>query len=462
MIDIEQKRQAALNHSTSEGKWWAVMWGFGDSFLPAFAVLLQATTVQLGLLVSIPQLFSAFIQLLAIKFENNNVSRKSMLITTTLLQGVTWFFIFLIPWWTGSIWALIILATLYAGMGAMGLPFWVSWMGDLVDEDGRGTYFGRRNRTIGIVTFLSLAVAGLLLDYVSQWRAMVGFGMIFLIAGTARLYSAKFFRLQYEPETHLKPQQKYGFTDFIREMGKSSFGMFTIFVSAMNIAVFISGPLMVAYWLQVLGFTYWQLTILMGSISISSFLMISHWGKHVDQYGNRNILEVTSLIIAFFPLLWYLLHFFTGPVVFFLAIGIQVLGGLAWSGYNLALGNYIFDAIDPTNRLRMTSYHNVFKGVGIVIGGLLAGALSNIPLSDTGILRGLFPQGMMICFIVSTSMRILVIKIFMPKIHEIRLTGKARPPLRYFVAVMPFRGLKADLVVGINRTIQKTTSGRKK
>ena len=452
---MEQKRIEALKHSISEGKWWAIMWGFGDSFLPAFAVLLKATTTQLGLLVSIPQLFAAFIQLLAIRFENNNVSRKKMLVTTTLLQGIMWFAIFLVSWATESMMVLIILATFYAGIGAMGLPFWVSWMGDLVAQDSRGTYFGRRNRIVGFITFISLAVAGILLDYISQWTAMAGFALLFSIAGLARLYSARFFHLQFEPETHFKPQEKYSFREFIRGMGKNSFGMFTIYVSFMNLAVFISGPLMVAYWLQELGFSYLQLTVLMGVISVSTFLMMSHWGKHIDQYGNRNILEVTSRIIAIFPLLWYLLHFLNGSIVFYVAIAIQILGGLAWSGYNLTLGNYIYDAIDPQNRLRMTSYHNVFKGSGIVLGGVLAGVLSSIPLADQGIMDAIVPNGILTCFLFSAMARVIVIKVFMPRIHEFRLQGKSRPPIFYFVAVMPFRGLKADLLVGINRTIQK-------
>ena len=431
------------------------MWGAGDSFLPAFAVLLQATTTQLGLLVSIPQLFAAFIQLFAIRLEQRHVSRKSMLVTTTLLQGFTWFAIFLLPWATGSMVVLIVLATLYAGMGAMGLPFWVSWMGDLVDDDTRGTYFGRRNRIIGVITFLSLAAAGTLLDIISHWTAMAGFALLFLIAGSARLYSAKFFKLQYEPDYQLKPQKKYSFKEFVLGMSKDSFGMFTIYVSAMNIAVFISGPLMVAYWLQVLGFSYFQLTILMGSISVSSFLMISHWGKHIDQYGNRNILEVSSYIIALLPLAWFFLHYMHGSLLFYAAMGIQVLGGLAWSGYNLTLGNYIYDAIDPHNRLRMSSFHNVFKGSGIVLGGLLAGVLSNIEVTSTWLASHVFPNGILICFVVSTIIRGLVIRIFMPRIHELRLQGKTRPPILYFVAVMPFKGLKADLLVGINRTIKK-------
>ncbi|NQV42891.1 MAG: MFS transporter [Candidatus Marinimicrobia bacterium] len=446
----------ALKHSISEGKWWSVMWGFGDSFLPAFAVLLKATTTQLGLLVSIPQLFAALIQLSAIRIESNQVSRKTMLIWMSLLQGIAWFTIFLVPWSTGSVPVLITLATLYAGLGAMGLPFFVSWMGDLVPEETRGTYFGSRNRIVGMTTFVALAVAGVILNVTSKYNAMLGFGLLFFIAGAARIYSARYFKLQYEPEIQLKSTDSYGIKDFVQGMGKSSFGMFTVFVSLMNVAVFISGPLMVAYWLQILEFSYLQMTVLMGGISVSSFLMISHWGKHIDEYGNRNILEVTSIIITLFPLLWYLIHFADGPLVFYLALSIQILGGLAWSGYNLTLGNYIYDAIDPGNRLRMTSYHNLFKGFGLVAGGLLAGFLSSIPVGNAWISSHLLPSGIMISLLVSSVARMLVIKVFMPRIHELRLTGKTRPPLYYFVAVMPFRGLKADLVVGINRTIQKS------
>lgn len=434
------------------------MWGFGDSFLPAFAVFLKATTTQLGLLVSIPQLFAAFAQLLAIRFEDYHVSRKTMVKSTALIQGIAWLSIFLIPGATHSVTALIILATLYAGAGAMAVPFWISWMGDLVDEDKRGTYFGKRNRIVGMITFGSLTVAGIILDYVSQWTVMAGFAIIFMIAGFARFYSIRFLNLQYEPPTQFKPIKQYSFLTFLRDMGKNSFGIFTIYVFAIHLAVNISGPLMVAFYLGILGFSYIQLTILMASISMSSFLMTAHWGKHIDLYGNRNILEVSSVLIAAFPFIWYLLHFLHGSIVFYIAVGVQVVGGLAWSGFNLTLGNYVYDAIDPDNRLRMSSYHNVFKGSGIVIGGILAGMLAGIDWSFFGKIGDSFPSGILLCLLASSTLRILVIRIFLPRILEIRLIGKARPPLFYFVAIMPFKGLKADLLLGINRTMQKGKS----
>ena len=142
--EVAKKISKSLNHSIKDGNWWAVMTGFGETYLPTFAVFLNATTLQMSYLTSIPKLLSAMLQIWAVKITNIFKSRKKIVFFFSLLQGFIWLFILAISYMTRNLWMLIILASLYHIFGSMAGPAWASWMGDLVKEDIRGKFFGKR------------------------------------------------------------------------------------------------------------------------------------------------------------------------------------------------------------------------------------------------------------------------------------------------------------------------------
>ena len=54
-----KKIKKSLRYSILDGSFWAIMFGFGERYLAAFAVFLKATNIQLGLLTSLPLLLAS-------------------------------------------------------------------------------------------------------------------------------------------------------------------------------------------------------------------------------------------------------------------------------------------------------------------------------------------------------------------------------------------------------------------
>src|SRR5438067_9901630 len=69
-----------------DGAFQAVMQGGGDNYLSAFALLLQATALQIGILSALPQLIGTFAQLLSVKLMHRVRHRKTLILTGAIGQ----------------------------------------------------------------------------------------------------------------------------------------------------------------------------------------------------------------------------------------------------------------------------------------------------------------------------------------------------------------------------------------
>ena len=453
MKETAGKIDDALSYSIKDGSWWAVMNGSGETYLSAFAVFLKATTLQIGLLGSIPQLLSSVLQLSAVKLTNKFQSRKKIVLFFVMLQALIWLAIIGISFVTKSVWVLIVMATLYFLFGAMPNPAWTSWMGDLVPEDKRGRYFGKRNRILGFASSASVIIGGLILHRVSNIDTFLAFSILFTIAFIARIISYIYLAKQFEPKVEIREPRGQSFIEFIKDMKNSNFGTFSLYSMLMMFAVYIAGPMMVVYWLQTLEMSYFQYMVIISTASITSFITISYWGVHADSYGNKTILWVSSYLVAFIPLMWYCVRFFRYDYVFTISIIIQIIAGFSWAGFNLSSSNFIFDSVKPINRVRLMSYYNALKGITIFIGGTLGGLLAGLSFSN-GIMARFLPSGIFLVLFLSFFARLSVTNLFINKIREVKIV-EHRPRFLHFITLMPVQGLIFDSVVGMNRTLKR-------
>lgn len=447
------KIDKALECSIKDGSWWSVMAGFGESFLGPFALLLNATAFQIGVLGSLPRFLSFIMQLLAVKLTNIFKSRKKIILFFVILQALTWPLIILISWLFKSVWMLIILAALYFIFGALSEPAWTSWMGDLVREDKRGKYFGRRNRITGFVLFVSLLAAGILLEKFSEIDTFSAFAILFSVAFLGRLLSWYYLWKQYEPSVEIREPKKMSFLMFVKDVRKNNFGMFSLFSSLMMFSVYILDPLFVIYWLQYFKFSYLQYMVIISAASIATFITMTYWGRYADKYGSKTILWVSSCMIVVLPLFWYLVRFLGKDNAFIASIIIQAASGFAWAGFNLASSNFVYDSVEPENRIRFIGYNNALKGIAILFGGLLGGLLGGIVFNNPDIIW-IVPSGLFLVMIISFAVRLLITIFLLNKVREVRKVRK-RPHFFHFVTVMPVEGLMFDSVVGMNRTLKR-------
>jgi len=408
--NTEDKIKKSLRYSTLDASFWAAMVGFGESFFSAFAVFLKATNFQLGLLGSLPQALGSVFQLFSdrlLKFFN---SRKKFVSIFVLLQALMYLPIVLV-FFLGdlNVYFLILFICMYFIFGMIIGPSWSSWMGDLVSEEVRGTYFGRRNTIAGYISFFSLLTAGYLLerftgDIKTQY---LGFLVIFILALLFRFVSFLYLCAKYEPNYVHYEDTRSGLIDFLKNAGSRNYGIFIIFLCLMNFSIFIAGPFFAAYMFYDLKLSYVQYTILIAASTIAKYISLPVWGKSVDKYGTRKILTLSGYLMPAIPLWWL----FSSN--YYYLIFVQIYGGFMWAGFEIASFNFFFDTIIPQKRAKYIAYSNVLSGISLFLGAMIGGLIVKY--------NHLFASQYLLVFLLSGIFRYLVSFIFIPKLREVRI-----------------------------------------
>jgi MFS family permease len=177
----ENTRKASLRYSIKEGVAWATCNALGPSYIAPYAIALKANNLQIGLLTSIPNLAANLSETRAPKLMEK-VCRKKIVITGTFIQGLVLLpiaalaliFPIIDPNTLIAPTILIMLYTIYLVLGSFTTPAWFSWMGDLVRDEERGRFFGRRNAITGIASISAMLAAGVFLNLMAQ-QALLGF-----------------------------------------------------------------------------------------------------------------------------------------------------------------------------------------------------------------------------------------------------------------------------------------------
>jgi len=405
----ENERKKSLNLSIVEASTWSVMYGFGETYITAFAVALKATSQQIGFLASFPRFLAALFQLHAAKVTDQSESRKKITIISVFLQALMFLPILLIPFLfdNNKIFVLTILFSLYWIFGQFAGPAWSSWMGDLVKEKERGSYFGKRNRIAGFVSFISVLIAGLTLQFFSNISIFLGFGILFGVAVVARLFSVYFLTKIYEPPYKNSNEDQFSFAQYVKKLPNTNYGKFVIYFSLLTFSAQIAAPFLTVFMLRDLSFSYATYTILISASSIATFMSMAYWGKHIDEFGNKKVLTITGLLIAIIPFLWLV-----SQSPYYLII-VQGFAGFGWAGFNLAAFNFLFDTVKPAKRTRCVAYQNVLLGTSIFIGASLGGSLTKI-LPDPQILV----SNLQYLFIISGVLRLGSFVLMVPNLKK--------------------------------------------
>jgi len=308
------EKEKTMKLSIKEGSYASIMNGLGNSYIIPFALALNANNLQIGLLRSFSGLLPPISQLYGSKLMEK-FSRKRIILTYISLQALTWLpilFLSLLFWrnlFTAYLpYILIAFYTLYAIFGAISTPAWFSLMGDVVPDNIRGRYFGRRNKITGTVALISTLIAAFLLDFSkTKGLVLIGFSILFLLASIARFISASYFKKHHEPKFKAEKKYYFSFLQFIKGIRKFNFTKFSFFVASMHLSVMVAGPFFTVYMLSELGFSYVTFMAISLSSSLASLIMMPIWGKFSDKYGRKES-DACSMVFLFLSILSHFTH----------------------------------------------------------------------------------------------------------------------------------------------------------
>jgi len=408
-----------LNSSLRDGVSHAVMLGAGETYLGAFGIFLQATTLQIGLLATLPLVFEAFAQWISALALDRFRSRRKVIVAWALFQAMIWLPIGLLPFLFGpstvaavSLICLVILNHIASGFIH---PVWSSLMGDLVAVEQRSSFFGNRNRLTGMSSFTSLLLAGSILHlFKHAGYAAAGFLVIFLVAMLARFSSVRWLHRYDDPPYHVQPKEVFSFWQFLRRTPHSNFAKFVFFFAVTNFAVSFSSPYFALYMLRDLRFSYLEFTVISSVATMFQFLTFRYWGGLSDRFGNKKILNICSWGIGIVPFCWLI------STNFVYICFIQVYAGLVWAGFNLAAANFIYDACSPPKRARCVAYRGVINSIFVLSGSMAGGLTVKLLPSSFSIGPWHLAHALLFIFLVSGLLRLATATFFLKIFQEVR------------------------------------------
>ena len=407
---VNELKHKARRCSIKEGIFASGKFAFGDHYISPFAIALNASSSMVALIGSITGLLGPLSQTFSSRLMEK-YPRKKIVRNAVLLEALIWMPIIALAFLyykeilvTALPILFLIIFSLYTILANITTPAWFSWMGDLVDENYRGRWFSKRYIITSFVSGTLAVIASFFLEYTKKnGLIMIGFIVLFFLAMICRLISWRTFKNQYEPRIKLKKDYYFSFWSFVLNTPKTNFGKFTIFRTLLNFATAISSPLVAVYLLRNLGFNYTSYIIISLASGIFALVIIPFWGKLADRYGNYILLIISSTLIPIIPIAWIL-----SPNQIYLFIVPAVIGGMAWAGFNLASGNFIYDNVTIEKRGLVISYFNLMIGIGTFLGAGLGAIL--IKYLTTSI------KPIIIIFIISAITRAIFSIWWIPKI----------------------------------------------
>jgi len=343
-----------------------------------FQRMLGADAMTLGVIAAIPVAASA-LQIFASYILEKLQNRRFLFLFFGLVTRLSWLFIALIPVFVPvdrtslRLLSLMVLLTVSATGGSFLNVSFYSLIGDLVPLRIRGRYFTTRHS----VSLLAGILTGLFVSWLMDTAdAGVAYTVVLAIAslfGTADICC--WFFVKWPPMQ--KPEgNREGLMTMLRAVFSDrqymrTVGYFTLWCFAVN----IMGPFVNVYFLEQVGMTFTEITLLNQIIpNVTTVLVIAWWGRQMDHYGNQPIVQTAGLYCMLLPLTYVL----TGPRSFLILPFAHALSGMAWPASDLGQQNMYLERAPQHNR---SMYVAVFFACTQLFGTALSNFVGGLLMS---------------------------------------------------------------------------------
>ena len=356
---------------------------FSGVFLTGFAVSLEASRLQIGILFALPALCGVA-QLAGSYWIERGGRARQLCLWMTLLSRLLFLPVLLVPLLaTGltaqsKVWWVVGLMALSHILGSLGGVAWLTWIKALIPAKARVSFFGRRNL---VNTFLSFAVClagGLLVD---AWGSgdqarIIGFAGVFVVAMTCGLVSwALAMRI---PEGAASPTVIEA-APFLSKLSapvkEANFRRVVLFYTVWNLATNIAAPFVPVFFMQKLGLPFWYIIALSTLSSAMGMVANNFWTRLAERFGMKPVVLLATIGDALFPLALVLVS----PQWTWVLLLIHLTGVF---NTPIAIGpdNFLLKLAPDRNASTYMAVFRAFVGpasaLAAVVGGYLAGMWS--------------------------------------------------------------------------------------
>ena len=354
-------------------------------FLAAFALLLGASNVHIGILTALPPILQP-VQLIAVVLIERLRMRKPFAVMSYFIAYAAWIPVALIPFIldvpnAGAVTLLLVFVALRGIAQAFLNPSWIGWIRDIVPQDVMGSFFSQRMR----IATIAAAVAGLVgAFYVDWWAGRVpepekiyGYSYAMLFGSILLGFGAVGFMARMPEPRMVAPEgQRPTILQMLAApLRDANYRQLMSFLMVWSLASQLAVPFFSVYMLTKLEMPLSAVVGLAVLSQATSVLFVNVWGGYVDRFGSKVVLSISSSLYLLVILGW---TFTTTPEAHALTVPLLIvlhfLIGIASAGINLA---------STTIRMKMapqaqsTSYltgASLAASLGAGIGPILGGA----------------------------------------------------------------------------------------
>lgn len=364
--------------TTADVAAYSLMVGFGETYLPAFALALGLGPVAAGLTATVPILVGAVLQLVTPAAVARLGSNRGWVVACTAVQSIS--FVPFIVWALrghAQLWEVLAAASLYWSAGMAGVPAWNSWIGTLVPARLRTSYFARRNRLGQFAVCIGFVLAGLALQVgESRGAVLPSFAAVFAVAAMCRLGSTALLAGCSEPSPPAAAAARQTdagrvrrLVEAARDMAARPSGRLVTFLWCFLFGAHVSGPYFTPYMLRELGFSYHAYMLVFAASFLTKAIVFPALGRLASRIGSVSLLWGAVLSITPLALLWL-----PAEGVPYL-IGVQVLAGGCWAAWELAVTLLLFEAVTDRERTGVVTVYNLGLAIATVAGGACGGLI---------------------------------------------------------------------------------------
>lgn len=362
-------------------------------FLVAFALLLGANNFTIGLLAAIPPLVQIF-QIPSTHLVERIRKRRIITVISLTLYRICIFSMALIPFLYSIEFGLIFLIIFIVAQSvfaSIGHTAWASWMHDTIPLNQLGAFYSKRLMLSTMVALLASLLAAIFIDYwvPSNLKSQIfGYSILFIIAFIFGMVSIYFILRVSEP-IMFEPEFRMKFSKMIIEPFKDkNYRNILIFLGVWSFAINLAAPFFTVYMLKKLQFSITIIIILTVISQITTVLFLRIWGRLIDKFSNKSVLNVCCPLLILSIFAWTFIDLLSFYIfIILLLILIHIFMGLSMAGVILATQN-ISLKLAPKGKgnsyLAVTTVvSSLSLGIAPIIGGLFADYFESSELSWT-------------------------------------------------------------------------------
>ena len=326
--------------------------------------------------------------------------RKYYFTVTAFLHRFCWTVVVLLPlWWAvplgpDAVWVVIGVMLVSMLLAQTSSPAWISWMGDLIPESERGTFFGQRQGAIQAVSLIVILGSGLFMDRFqkpSEGGTYLGYMYLFGFATLIGCLDIILHMAVPEPPMVKAEKGPSRLALILRPLRDKNFIRFSLILGFFSFGAQVVNPFGVVYCLDDLNLSWSFLVSFLGAVNLPFAVLGSLvWGWMAQRYGHKPVLIVTSMLGLANLLLWFTVS--TTPVTI-AAPGLgtvhlkmhhlvlpvmNMIGGFVWSGHALATFNLLLGLSPSQGRPIYLATFSTLVGILASLGPVLGGSLAHL------------------------------------------------------------------------------------